>query len=1075
MAPTTGTSTLPQVISLASITQEMIKAKTLEETDEEEETRRRKSAHCEPFLPNKILETFVQEDNVKATLDELLGIGEYDPKLPGYVVKEAPRAFLTAIYMEADEKVSLEHLQQERFKDAKLPVKAQRRSPGRYDVCTNGSSQNLSYFSAWKGASAKYYALEQWTFLAPTFNEHDFSYVLHENERPPLVYIPNRDPDAGHFGKVLKLGLRLDHLDFSRRTLEELQLRKTADEEYYEVAVKFMSIEDNMSNSDVEKFYPRERDTLERMRDLDDPHLIKTIAAYEKGKSRCFIFPWAEGGNLDTFWRNNRSHLDKDLVRWALDQMIGIAGGIKKLHAENIRHGDIKPQNILYFPAAGKKHARGTLKIADVGLAKVHTEYTRYRIATTTRMSSERYEPPEMESYLHNILPIPRVYDSWSLGCVFFEFMVWLIYGRPKLDTFHKEIRDSKKFYETKGDFHPRHKAVNDLIEEMEKRLLKTSALGRLVRLISERLLVPADKRMKTKKLHEKLRNISKKCECGTSYYFGSALVSLARDRPVPGHGPDNHPQPPDDYNSHAISTETADKQQQSLSLSKNDCAAISFYVDPDYKGSTPLKAQLGLPILPSPGSPPEFALINDWISLCDRTHDCVSPISHEKSLGQMPTRLIHVGIKDAPSLRLVDTKQENVTGKYIALSHCWGKLSKEERFCTYINNIQNLRTHIPFDKLPQTFKDAVIATRALGVHYLWIDSLCIIQEDAEDWKIEAARMEDVFTSAYCTIAASSSTSSLDGFLTNRRDRAVIGINTRKGPLYLAEAIDDFRQDVEQGILNTRGWVFQERALSRRTIHFTSTQVYWECGHGVHCETLAHLRNRESELLGDSDFPSYGLQKYKDDSIRLVQYLYRTYSGLNLTHPTDHPKAILGLQSRLGDTFQTEAQYGILSAYFERLLLWQRDQPLPLDDIPYPEGQIVPSWSWMSVMGKINYLDVPFGKVNWTGDVVNPFSEHYGKDEVLWDGALQVMAHRLSIGEEILKNRTRIDRTYFKMDPKEIICAVVGTSKLANDDGTTDQYVLLLRWTSPCMYERMGAGVLLDIHIQPESFPVSVY
>jgi hypothetical protein len=180
------------------------------------------------------------------------------------------------------------------------------------------------------------------------------------------------------------------------------------------------------------------------------------------------------------------------------------------------------------------------------------------------------------------------------------------------------------------------------------------------------------------------------------------------------------------------------------------------------------------------------------------------------------------------------------------------------------------------------------------------------------------------------------------------------------------------------------------------------------------------------------------------------------------------------LQSRLGDTFQTEAQYGVLSSHFERLLLWQRDQPLPLDDIPYAEGQAAPSWSWMSLMGRINYLDIPFGKVNWTGDVANPFNEYYHKDDVPWDGGLQVVAHNLAIGEDTLKNRIRTDRAYSKMDLEDFICAVVGTSKLTNGDGTTDQYVLLLRFLSPCTYERSGVGILLDIHIEPESFPVYV-
>jgi hypothetical protein len=192
--------------------------------------------------------------------------------------------------------------------------------------------------------------------------------------------------------------------------------------------------------------------------------------------------------------------------------------------------------------------------------------------------------------------------------------------------------------------------------------------------------------------------------------------------------------------------------------------------------------------------------------------------------------------------LKLVETRQEGVIDRYIALSHCWGKLTREERFCTYVENIESLKQHIPFDELPRTFRDAVTVTRALNVRYLWIDSLCIIQENKHDWNVEASKMENVFNFAYCTIAASSSTSSLDGFLTRRKKRATIGIGPPNGPLYLAEAIDDFQKDVEQGVLSTRGWVLQERALSRRTIHFTSTQVYWECGQGIQCETLAQLR-----------------------------------------------------------------------------------------------------------------------------------------------------------------------------------------------------------------------------------------
>ncbi len=133
--------------------------------------------------------------------------------------------------------------------------------------------------------------------------------------------------------------------------------------------------------------------------------------------------------------------------------------------------------------------------------------------------------------------------------------------------------------------------------------------------------------------------------------------------------------------------------------------------------------------------------------------------------------------------------------------------------------------------------------TRALGIRYLWIDSICIIQRDPKDWETEAGRMESVFSSAYCTLAATSSNSSEDGFLHRRKPRNYAGLQTTGGGrVYFAENIDNFHTDVEQATLNTRGWVLQERALSRRTIHFASNQIYWECGKGVHCETLAKLK-----------------------------------------------------------------------------------------------------------------------------------------------------------------------------------------------------------------------------------------
>jgi hypothetical protein len=202
-----------------------------------------------------------------------------------------------------------------------------------------------------------------------------------------------------------------------------------------------------------------------------------------------------------------------------------------------------------------------------------------------------------------------------------------------------------------------------------------------------------------------------------------------------------------------------------------------------------------------------------------------------------MPTRLIQVN----KQLRLVETREIEAS-PYVALSHCWGPLQDHRRYCTLKRNVTQRKTRIEFDALPHTFRDAITVTRSLSVNYIWIDSLCIIQDDESDWQSEASKMEDVYSAAYCTIAASSARSSIEGFLANRVPRSVVKVpSDTLGVVYASVDIDDFHRDVELSPLNKRGWVLQERTLSRRTMFFTSTQVYWECGAGIHCETLARL------------------------------------------------------------------------------------------------------------------------------------------------------------------------------------------------------------------------------------------
>ncbi|GAW27397.1 hypothetical protein SAMD00023353_12500120 [Rosellinia necatrix] len=257
---------------------------------------------------------------------------------------------------------------------------------------------------------------------------------------------------------------------------------------------------------------------------------------------------------------------------------------------------------------------------------------------------------------------------------------------------------------------------------------------------------------------------------------------------------------------------------------------------NPESPGDMSKYAQIGLPQLPEAASRAEFDLLCEWIRICDDSHQCFPPRKEGDHMPRLPTRLIHVGEEANSSIRLVQMTS-NAKRNYAALSHCWGKVRKSPNSCLLKENVDRFQTGIGLDGLPGMFRDAIVATRALHIGYLWIDSLCIVQDDDDDWKTESKKMEDVYSFAYVTLAADSAQSSLEGFLEGRLDRDWAEVLTPNGLLYIAEAIDNFQSHVEDAVLSTRAWVLQERVLSRRTIHFTSTR---SIGSAERASTVRH-------------------------------------------------------------------------------------------------------------------------------------------------------------------------------------------------------------------------------------------
>jgi len=172
------------------------------------------------------------------------------------------------------------------------------------------------------------------------------------------------------------------------------------------------------------------------------------------------------------------------------------------------------------------------------------------------------------------------------------------------------------------------------------------------------------------------------------------------------------------------------------------------------------------------------------------------------------------------------------VTGKYVTLSHCWGK-AQISRLLT--SNQADFERGILIATLPVTFQQAIYITRFLDIPYLWIDSLCIVQNSATDWEVESAAMAKVYGHGLVNIAAASSADSSSGLFFDR-DPAIVQPFTvyTPGSGTLAEGWYTWEDNnrwcrIGEEPLHQRGWVLQERLLSSRTVHFAKSEIIWHC------------------------------------------------------------------------------------------------------------------------------------------------------------------------------------------------------------------------------------------------------
>lgn len=279
--------------------------------------------------------------------------------------------------------------------------------------------------------------------------------------------------------------------------------------------------------------FHQEEKTLSAIQNIDHPHLVKPIASYQyhNHEEGCFLFPWAERGNLKEFWKTEKTGPLKDssTMAWMLKQMCGLSEALGILHENGRSHGDIKPENILLFEEGDYN---GTLRIADVGLAKFHPEATERRILlrdiTKTMTGTTRYLSPEFVRENQ----IPRVFDVWSLGCVFIEFLIWTLHGYDGLFDFR--MASYAHFWdEVQGTF-TIHAEVRTWFENIEQILRGSeTALESLFDLIlSHMLVLDWKERSSSIDVHAMLADICHNAQNDPRYLNDPEVERRARTNP---------------------------------------------------------------------------------------------------------------------------------------------------------------------------------------------------------------------------------------------------------------------------------------------------------------------------------------------------------------------------------------------------------------------------------------------------------------------------------------------------------------------------------------------------------------
>lgn len=390
---------------------------------------------------------------------------------------------------------------------------------------------------------------------------------------------------------------------------------------------------------------------------------------------------------------------------------------------------------------------------------------------------------------------------------------------------------------------------------------------------------------------------------------------------------------------------------------------------------------------------------VRSKLDICFESH-VICPLATERPFPKRILALERNSIGEI-CVKVMEMENTGTLGIYATLSHCWGL----ELPCVMSRGNRTDRMRgIPWTELPKTFQDAVRYSLELDISYLWIDALCIVQDDPEDWQIQSARMASIYENSYITLAATSSDCGSSGCFQERsmahRERS-LEVRDADGQVFqilIRQTVPHWTvppttSSKQENPLLSRGWVFQERILSPRVLHFCKEELVWECGQETVCECggIPKTRNLkqqfslaarhpgledspqiEQHLEGSDGFqnsPSQSTDLYSaqeigvsGESVNQWHGIVEQYSSLDLTHDKDILPALSGLAERMAP-FLGDYLAGLWRRSLLFDLCWRVDKLVYGPQVPMEYRG--PSWSWVSTKATVAF---------WTREGTTPSS-----------------------------------------------------------------------------------------------------